>query len=135
MAGKGQPREHLIKVGKKFSKDYQPTVRKVSAKPLTDLLVRELQQPRRIKVVAFDPKTKKKIFVILEATNKDVIIKALLDKAQGGDSKAIEIVLDRTEGKVPMPLQMSGQLELSAKSRQELSRLEDLDIDDAEFTE
>jgi len=32
-------------------------------------------------------------------------------------------------------LQMSGQLELSAKSRQELSRIDDLDIEDAEFSE
>ena len=127
--------EHLQRVGKKFSPEYQPKNRRVSTKPLTDLLLHELNAKKEIRITALDPLTRKPITVIIPATNKEVITKALLVKAAKGDTKAIEIVYDRTEGKVPMPLQMSGQLELSAKSRQELSRIEDLDIEDAEFTE
>jgi len=127
--------ENLRAVEKKFSAEYQPENRRTSTKPLTDLLLHELNEEKEIRINALDPLTRKPVTVIIPATNKVIITKALLLKAAKGDTKAIEIIYDRTEGKVPMPLQMSGQLELSAKSRQELSRIEDLDIEDAEFDE
>jgi len=127
--------ENLRAVEKKFSAEYQPENRRTSTKPLTDLLLHELNEEKEIRISALDPLTRKPVTVIIPATNKVIITKALLLKAAKGDTKAIEIVYERTEGKVPMPLQMSGQLELSAKSRQELSRIEDLDIEDAEFDE
>ena len=54
---------------------------------------------------------------------------------RSGDMRAMEIILDRSDGKLPTPIATSGGLELSPKSRQELNSLEDLGIDEAEFNE
>jgi len=66
--------------GKQFSKDYQPKNRRgVSLVTKLKTLLNE------------DPET---------ATN---IMKKLLEKAEQGDLKAVEIVMDRIDGKVVQP--------------------------------
>jgi hypothetical protein len=132
---RGKSREELIKVSKKFSSEYQPKRRRTAAVKLSDILQMELEKPKEIRVYGIDPVTHKEASLIIKIPTKEILIQVLTNKAAKGDMRAMEIILDRHDGKVPMPLQMSGQLELSAKSRQELSRIEDLDIEDAEFTE
>jgi len=135
MAGKGQPREHLMKVGKKFSKDYQPDRSLTPTIKIADIIKRELDQPKKVKVTGEDPLTGKPVTVIITTPNREVLASVLIRKAASGDMRAMEIILDRSDGKLPTPIAMSGGLELSPKSRQELNSLEDLGIDEAEFNE
>ena len=125
----------MIKIGKKFSKDYQPERRRTPTIKLADILRKELDKPHKIKITGEDPITGKKVTVVINTPNKDILISVLLRKAAQGDMRAMDIVFDRHDGKLPTPIAMSGALELSAKSRQELSQLEDLEIEDAEFSD
>ncbi len=52
-------------------------------------------------------------------TNKHAIMFRLLKKAHDGDSKAIEVLLDRIDGKVTQPLEHSGDIQ----QRPDLSHL------------
>ncbi len=41
---------------------------------------------------------------------KERIVKALLDKALRGDTRALDIVFDRTDGKVSLPVELQGEM-------------------------
>jgi hypothetical protein len=111
--------------GKKFSKEYQPERRRVSTKFMTDLLVKELKGERNIEIKGIDPETGLEKTVRVPMPTKQTIIQALLRAAASGNTKAIEIVLDRTEGKVPQPLTGQDGEPLIPKTDVDYSKLSD----------
>lgn len=127
--------EQLKKYGKKFSKDYQPVRRRTTTVKLSDILRQELDKPKRVRITGKDIETGKKVTIEIETPSREALMSVLLRKALSGDARMLEMIFDRLDGKLPTPIAMSGGLELSPKSRQELNSLEDLGIDEAEFNE
>ncbi|MEP6947710.1 MAG: hypothetical protein ABI863_00485 [Ginsengibacter sp.] len=86
--------------GNTFASNNQPKNRKVSSKPLKELLLKELSKKEEIIVSGFDVVTGKFHKIRVSMPTKRMIIAALCRKAARGDNVAIGIVFDRIDGKV-----------------------------------
>lgn len=89
---------------KSFSAEYQPPIYRQKTTILTDLLIEELGKSQTVVVYGKDIVTGKITPVLVEQPTKEVIIRKLASEAAKGNMKAIEIVLDRVDGKVPIPI-------------------------------
>lgn len=114
----------LHKHARKFSSDYQPENYRTSAKPITDLLKKNLEGNKEIMMegiihVPNNQKGKGKrntfkegdmVIIRIAVPTKDILISAWLTKAAKGDLKAIEMVVDRVEGKPTFRIENEGAM-------------------------
>jgi hypothetical protein len=123
----------LIENLKPFSKDYQPANpgRKKGVKPMSTILANMLN------VAIKNPKLLDQYQILFPEyfkegektkTPRELIMLRLMTKALEGDLKAMDMVLDRTEGKVKNEIELSGEVggktDLSTIPLEELKQIE-----------
>lgn len=111
-----------------FSSENQPPIYRNKVTMLTDLLIDQLKRPMRIVVDAQDAVSKKWIKAVIDQPTKEVIVGALLRAAADGNVKAIDMVFDRIEGKIPLPIEVDPSGNRPNPTQAELSTGELVDI-------
>lgn len=111
--------EHLeekqVGVATRFTSERQPTNRRTPDK-ISSLLKQELQSDgwtvfEDAEMLDEDKEpTGKKVCVRVKLTTAEAVAKRLLANAAAGRERSIEIVLERTEGKVPQDLNLGGNI-------------------------
>lgn len=104
----GKTKEELTEIGAKtqFSSEYQPANPGRKPDTISGFLRQEIASDGLAVMEGelLDDKknpTGKKVFVRVKLTTGQAVAKRLLANANAGREKSIEMVLDRTEGKVP----------------------------------
>ena len=113
---RGKTKEELVELGKntKFSEDRQPDKYR-QPDTITGLLKQELQSDgwaifEEAEIVDGNNRpTGEKVRVRVKQTTSRAIARRLAANAASGRERSIEIVLERTEGKVPQDLNLGGK--------------------------
>lgn len=111
----GNPNLH--KSGKKFTSEYQPDPSRVGRKPvklLTALLLKELESKKEI-IVEGEDASGKIVKIKVKQPTKEILMGTLLRLAAKGNLKALDMILDRVEGKPKMEIGLEAELEEETK--------------------